>query len=107
MEEKVMRVFEAKAESCMKALEEILSEPGVCKLISKAAEIRIEIEGKAGVEGITEAQAVIFYVQDMISETTDLMFRQEHNENPEEVHLIMLVKEKESVFKKLKNLKNL
>ena len=47
-----MRVLEATAENCMKALEKILSEQGVPELISRAAEIRIEIEGKVGVEGI-------------------------------------------------------
>ena len=98
-----MKVLEATAENCMKALEEILSEQGVAELISRAAEIRMEIEGKVGVEGILEGQAVLLYVQDMIAEDTDLMFRVEHNEvNGEEVHLVVFVKEKKSVLKKWK-----
>ena len=98
-----MRVLEATAENCMKALEKILSEEGVSELISRAAEIRIEIEGKAGVDGILEGQAVLLYVQDMISEDADLMFRVEHNEmHGAEVQLILLVKEKKSVLKKVK-----
>ena len=96
-----MRVLEATAENCMKALEKILSEQGVSELISRAAEIRIEIEGKAGVEGILEGQAVLLYLQDMIAEDTDLMFRVEHNEmHGEEVQLVLLVKEKKSVLRK-------
>ena len=98
-----MKVLEATAENCMKALEKILSEQGVSELISRAAEIRIEIEGKAGVESILEGQAVLLYVQDMISEDTDLMFRVEHGEmQREEVQLVLLVKEKKSVLKKVK-----
>ena len=101
-----MKVLEATAENCMKALEKILSEQGVSELISRAAEIRIEIEGKAGVESILEGQAVLLYVQDMIAEDTDLMFRVEHSEmHGEEVQLILLVKEKKSVWKKVKILK--
>lgn len=101
-----MRVLEATAENCMKALEKILSEQGVCELISRAAEIRIEIEGKAGVEGILEGQAVLLYLQDMIAEDTDLMFRVEHNEmHGEEVQLVLLVKEKKSVLRKGKMFK--
>ena len=96
-----MRVLEATAENCMKALEKILSEQGVSELISRAAEIRIEIEGKAGIEGILEGQAVLLYLQDMIAEDTDLMFRVEHNEmHGEEVQLVLLVKEKKSVLRK-------
>ena len=98
-----MRVLEATAENCMKALEKILSEQGVPELISRAAEIRIEIEGKVGVEGILEGQAVLLYLQDMIAEDTDLMFRVEHNElQGEEVQLVLLVKEKKSVLRKVK-----
>ena len=101
-----MKVLEATAENCMKALEEILSEQGVAELISRAAEIRMEIEGKVGVESILEGQAVLLYVQDMIAEDTDLMFRVEHNEvNGEEVHLVVFVKEKKSVLKKWKMFK--
>ena len=101
-----MRVLEATAENCMKALEKILSEQGVSELISRAAEIRIEIEGKAGVEGILEGQAVLLYLQDMIAEDTDLMFRVEHNEmHGEEVQLVLLVKEKKSVLRKGKMFK--
>lgn len=98
-----MKVLEATAENCMKALEKILSEEGVSELISRAAEIRIEIEGKAGVEGILEGQAVLLYLQDMIAEDTDLVFRVEHNEmHGEEVQLVLLVKEKKSVLRKVK-----
>ena len=101
-----MKVLEATAENCMKALEKILFEEGVSELISRAAEIRIEIEGKAGVEGILEGQAVLLYVQDMIAEDTDLMFRVEHNEmHGEEVQLVLLVKEKKSVLRKIKMFK--
>ena len=101
-----MRVLEATAENCMKALEKILSEQGVSELISRAAEIRIEIEGKAGIEGILEGQAVLLYLQDMIAGDTDLMFRVEHNEmRGEEVQLVLLVKEKKSVLRKGKMFK--
>lgn len=84
-------------------MEKILSEEGVSELISRAAEIRIEIEGKAGVDGILEGQVVLLYLQDMIAEDTDLMFRVEHNEmHGEEVQLVLLVKEKKSVLRKVK-----
>ena len=80
-----------------------MSEEGVSELISRAAEIRIEIEGKAGVDGILEGQVVLLYLQDMIAEDTDLMFRVEHNEmHGEEVQLVLLVKEKKSVLRKVK-----
>ena len=87
-------------------MEKILSEEGVSELISRAAEIRIEIEGKAGVDGILEGQVVLLYLQDMIAEDTDLMFRVEHNEmHGEEVQLVLLVKEKKSVLRKGKMFK--
>lgn len=100
-----MKIIETKAENFAKALEKILSVKGIYELISRAAEVMIEFEGRMG---ILEVQDVIDSVQDMISEDTELMFRTDNNETwGEDVHLIMLVKEKESVFKKLNYLKNL
>ena len=46
---------------------------------------------------------MLLYLQDMIAEDTDLMFRVEHNElQGEEVQLVLLVKEKKSVLRKVK-----
>lgn len=85
-----MRVFESTEPTCMKALEKILSESGVHELISKAAEITIEIEGKVG---LAEGQAVLNYVQGIVKKDTELKFRMEPTETQgENVKLIMLVK---------------
>ena len=95
--EKNMRVLESTEPTCMKALEKILSEPGVHELISKAAEITIEIEGKVG---LVEGQAVLNYVQGIVKKDTELKFRMEPTETQgENAQLIMLVKE-ESLLKK-------
>ena len=94
-----MRVFEVTEECGMKALKKILSEQGAYELISKAAEITVEMEGNVH---IVDGQKVISHVQDIISENADLKFRMEPSETQgEKVQLIMLVKEEESLLKKV------
>ena len=86
-----MRVFEATEANCMKALEKILSEQDARELISKAAEITIEIEGKVN---ILEGQEVMHYVQDIVQEDAGVKFRVEPIETQgEKAQLVILLKE--------------
>lgn len=93
-----MRVFESTQPTCMKALEIILSKQGVPDLLSRAAEVTIEIEGNVG---LLEGQEVCRYIQDIMSEDADLQFRIEPTETQgNNAQLILLVKEQESLIRK-------
>ena len=100
-----MKVLEATAESCMKALEKILSEQEVYELVSRAAEVMIEVDGN------TEAKEIVrvaSYIQKIAPANAEVIFwNVPEKMQGGDIKLILTVKEREkkSLVEKIKMFK--
>ena len=102
----MMKVFEATDENCMKALGQILYEQRAYGDVVKAAEVTVEIEIKGTSENpsLLEGQKVMKCIRDLIPEDAAFRYRMEDIDvNGEGVHIILLIKEEESMVRRRKS----